>query len=93
MICCSGFVQEGVMRRSRFCDGRWGDVIFMGILKEAFLQERQGKQVHEYWAHCFEYKRLGFRLSCRAIGDLLMERDGQSIDISAKNLPASARNV
>jgi hypothetical protein len=48
-VCYSGFVQEGILRRSRFCDGRWGDVIFMGILEEEFfLAKGQGEQV---WQH------------------------------------------
>jgi RimJ/RimL family protein N-acetyltransferase len=33
----SGFVQEGIKRRARFCDGRWGDIILMSILEDEFF--------------------------------------------------------
>jgi RimJ/RimL family protein N-acetyltransferase len=33
----SGFVQEGIRRHARFYDGRWDDIILMGILEDEFF--------------------------------------------------------
>jgi RimJ/RimL family protein N-acetyltransferase len=39
----SGFVQEGIKRRARFCDGRWGDIILMSILEDEFFATEAGE--------------------------------------------------
>lgn len=33
-----GFVQEGVLREHKFLDGRYADILFMGILRREFAQ-------------------------------------------------------
>ncbi|KAI0035186.1 acyl-CoA N-acyltransferase [Vararia minispora EC-137] len=38
-----GFVQEGVIRRARFWDGKWEDVILMGIVEDEFFAKEAGK--------------------------------------------------
>ena len=40
-------MQEGVKRRARFCNGKWDDIIRMGIVEDEFFErEEQRKGIH-----------------------------------------------
>ncbi|KAI0035187.1 acyl-CoA N-acyltransferase [Vararia minispora EC-137] len=46
----TGFVQEGVKRRARFCNGKWGDIIRMGIVEDEFF-EREAQKINIHQIH------------------------------------------